>query len=929
MSGNGGVSDGRRRTGRRELRRPPAGDAVALLAALAVMTALAFGAATADADLVIDPHLILGGARTGENAGASVAVVGDVNGDGEPDFLVGAPLAGFPGPLNGQARLYFGGPGADAAPDLVLAGEAAGDRFGHAVAGAGDVNGDGHADLLVGAPGWEPGGGQGADWGRVYVFFGGDPGGPAPLDSLPDLVLSGESAGDEFGRAVAGLGDLDGDGFADLGVGAPRRDCLDPPAENVGRAYVFLGGDPGGPAPPDSVPDWVLDGTGAGDYFGWSIAGLGDVNGDLAPDVGVSSLLRSAAYVFWGGDPAGAAPPDDQADLVLQGEDSGDRFGYALAGAGDVDGDGLADVLVGALLNDAGGPDAGRAYVFRGRTAPDTAAAAAADRIFTGAAAGDWFGRAVAGVGDLDQDGYDEVLVGAPSLDVGAVTPGHAYLFRGGPSGGEVPAALADAVFAGEAAQDRFGHAVAGWPGASSDGARWLLVGAPLGDAAQWNSGLAAVLRVAPPDSVPPGAVAELAAAPGAGSIAVRWRDPADLDLARLEVWRARWDDGLRQSAYPWYDDAPGSSPPARPASRDAAAADPRWSLVGEVDRGVQAFADADTALAARGCYFYEVFARDRAGNHGPPAAASARALSYVLGDLARPWDGSVDSLDVALWAPLYGAAAGDSAFAAEADIGPTDTGGADGVPGTDGRLDFEDVMILALAHAAAGPGEPAGETPPPVALAWELVAPQTWALRLTAPYAGLKGLSCRVALAAGEAPLVAAGGALGSQASPVFLASARDTAGVAAAIAALGAGAGLLGDGELLRLLLPAPERPGELAVLARGLGNEPLPVSLQVVTAVPERGAATLAQNRPNPCNPRTTIAFELPRAQAVRLTVHRLDGGLVRTLAAGELPAGAHTVVWDGRDERRQMAASGVYLYRLQTADAVLARRLVLLK
>lgn len=929
VSGRGGVSDGRRRAGRGRRPGPRAGAAPAVLAVLAALAALAAGAAPAGATLVIDPCLLLGGARTGENAGAAVAVVGDWNGDGEPDFLVGAPLAGFPGPSTGRAYLHFGGPGADSAPDCVFVGEAAGDRFGQAVAGAGDVNGDGYADLLIGAPGWEPEGGQGVDWGRVYVFFGGDPDGTAPPDSLPDLVLSGEAAGDEFGRAVAGLGDLDGDGFADLGVGAPRYDRREPPAENVGRVYVFLGGDPAGPAPPDGAADWVLTGAAPGDYFGWSVAGLADVNGDLAPDIGVSALLRSAAYVFWGGDPAGAAPPDDLPDLVLLGESTGDRFGYALAGAGDVDGDGLADVLVGALLNDAGGADAGRAYVFRGRAAPDTVAAAAADRIFTGAAAGDWFGRAVAGVGDLDEDGYGEVLVGAPSLDVGAASAGFAYLFRGGPVGGEVPAAMADAVFAGEAAQDRFGHAVAGWPGASADGARWLLVGAPLADAAQWNCGTAVVLRVAPPDSVPPGAVAGLAAAPGRASVVVSWLDPADSDLARLEVWRARWNDGRGQSAYPWYDGAPGSSPPARPASRAAAASDPRWSLAGEVDRGVQVFTDADTALAARGCYFYEVFARDRAGNHGPPAPAGARALSYVLGDLARPWDGSVDSLDVALFAPLYGAAAGDSAFAAEADIGPTDTGGPDGVPVTDGRLDFEDAMILALAHAPAGPGAPAGEPPPPVTLAWELVAPQTWALRLTAPYAGLKGLSCRVALPDGAAPLVTAGGALALQASPVFLASARDTASVVAAIVVLGAGAALLGDGELLRLALPPPVRPGELAALARGLGNEPLPVSLQIVTAVPERPAAVLAQNWPNPCNPRTTIAFELPRAQAVRLTMHRLDGGLVRTLVAGDLPAGPHAVVWDGRDERRQAVSSGVYLYRLQTADAVVARRLVLLK
>jgi len=154
---------------------------------------------------------------SGDRFGISVASAGDVNGDGFADVIVGAWANDAGGADAGRAYVYFGGPAADATPDLALTGAAANDSFGYSVASAGDVNGDGFADLLVGAYGSDAGG---ADAGRAYVYFGG----PA-ADATPDLTLTGAAANDVFGYSAASAGDVNGDGFDDIMVGAFLSDA--------------------------------------------------------------------------------------------------------------------------------------------------------------------------------------------------------------------------------------------------------------------------------------------------------------------------------------------------------------------------------------------------------------------------------------------------------------------------------------------------------------------------------------------------------------------------------------------------------------------------------------------------------------------------------------------------------------------------------
>ena len=175
---------------------------------------------------------------------------------------------------------------------------------------------------------------------------------------MADLTLTGAAANDSFGAAVSGAGDVNGDGHADVIVGAIYNDAG---GFDAGRAYVYYGG-----SGADAVADLTLTGAATGDYFGLRLSKAGDVNGDGYGDVIVGAYSNDAgganagrAYVYYGGPGADAV-----ADLTLTGAAANDQFGVSVSGAGDVDGNGFADVIVGASLNDAGIADGGRAYVY-------------------------------------------------------------------------------------------------------------------------------------------------------------------------------------------------------------------------------------------------------------------------------------------------------------------------------------------------------------------------------------------------------------------------------------------------------------------------------------------------------------------------------------------------------------------------------------
>ncbi len=370
--------------------------------------------------------------------GYALAAAGDVDGDGYDDVLVGAYGSDSSGPESGIVYLFRGPLSGDLDPssaDAWLAGEDAWDQAGRSVAGAGDVNGDGYDDILIGAPENCDGG---TDAGKSYLLYG-------PLEGFlaPDASFVGQYEDDQSGMSVASAGDVNGDGYDDILIGAPENGDG---GYKAGKAYLLYG--PLYGTIDLSTADAAFLGEDTNDHAGWSVSAAGDVDLDGHDDV-----LIGAPYNDDGGGSAGQAylvlgPIYGDVDLSytdasFPGEDSSDYAGRAMDAAGDVNGDGYPDILIGAYHNDDGGSGAGKAYVMYGPFG-GVHPLSAADASFIGEVSNDAAGRAVASAGDVNGDGYDDILVGAYDNDAGADDAGKAYLIYGPPGCAAVPWVDAD-----------------------------------------------------------------------------------------------------------------------------------------------------------------------------------------------------------------------------------------------------------------------------------------------------------------------------------------------------------------------------------------------------------------------------------------------------------------------------------------------------
>ena len=316
--------------------------------------------------------------------------------------------------------------------NIVIRGALGGDQAGNSVAAAGDVNGDGLSDIVVGAPGADNNARR--DSGSAYVVFGQAL--PAQIDLATlgsgGLRIDGAAAGHRAGRSVAGAGDVNGDGRTDVIVGAHGADALG--RANSGAAYIVFGTASSATVDLASLGSRGvrIDGAAASERAGWTVAPAGDVNGDGRPDVLVGAFFADhnqrqssgSAYVVF----ASSTPSVDLAMLGdrgfrIDGAAPRDFAAEAIAPAGDLNADGKGDVLVGATFADNNGRDgSGSAYVVFGKSSLEPVdLAALGDRgiRIDGAGAGDGVGAAVAG-GDVNADGRPDVVVGAPFADTNA-----------------------------------------------------------------------------------------------------------------------------------------------------------------------------------------------------------------------------------------------------------------------------------------------------------------------------------------------------------------------------------------------------------------------------------------------------------------------------------------------------------------------------
>ncbi|WP_420468710.1 tandem-95 repeat protein [Panacagrimonas sp.] len=398
----------------------------------------------------------LGGVSANGSAGRSVSSAGDFNGDGYADVIIGAPLVGAGA---GESFLVFGNAQVGSGGTLALsaldgingvrfsAGSAY-STFGLSVSSAGDINGDGLADLIVGAPGTN------AATGAAYVVYGttaaieGGSFNVGSLDGSNGIRLDGPTTNSAVGNSVASAGDFNRDGYDDLIVHAPTT---------AGGAFVVFGGAAsvaggslnlaslvGG----DGTRGFRISDT-AGNFSGASVHGAGDVNGDGFDDVIVFGDSDTAYVVFGGAAPLAGGNLSSSSlngsnGFQLTGVDNSSFSFGATATAGDVNGDGFDDLILGATT--AGPGYEGAAFVLFGGSNVGAGGSISVNAIngsngfrISGSTAGERIGGAVSGAGDLNGDGFDDLIVGASAADPGGRTDaGSSYVIYGfaTPAGG-------------------------------------------------------------------------------------------------------------------------------------------------------------------------------------------------------------------------------------------------------------------------------------------------------------------------------------------------------------------------------------------------------------------------------------------------------------------------------------------------------------
>ncbi|MBN2384720.1 FG-GAP repeat protein [bacterium] len=411
--------------------------------------------------------------QTEAHLGWSVAPAGDVNGDGYSDIITGAPWYSNGQELEGAVLVFNGSPsGLSSSADWLVEGEQAGIEFGHAVCTAGDVNGDGFAEVIIGAPNYSNG--QLYE-GQVSGYYGSSSG----LEVSAGWTYESDQATSYFGSTLSTAGDINGDGYCDVIVGAPDYDNV---YADEGRVYLFFGSVNGFA----EMPSWFSEGNQIDAHLGTSVSLAGDVNGDGYSDIIVGAPAYSdgesregAAFIFFGS----ASGFSTISQWSAQSDQVGAQFGQTVATAGDVNGDGFSDIVIGAPWYDTGLANVGQAFLYFGAASSVSSVAWTSH----GGQSYCYFGYSVASAGDVNGDGFSDVVVGAPYYDNGQSSEGKTFVFHGAATG---ISPVWNWSFESNKSSTYSGSSVSTAGDVNGDGYADLLIGAPRYNNGQYNEGI-------------------------------------------------------------------------------------------------------------------------------------------------------------------------------------------------------------------------------------------------------------------------------------------------------------------------------------------------------------------------------------------------------------------------------------------------------
>jgi hypothetical protein len=417
----------------------------------------------------------------------------DFNGDNIADKAVGASQSDYGGLNNGAVIVYYGSTGGLNTTNYTTIGYPDSDlssNFGVTVA-TGDVNADGFDDLIVAASLSDYGA---LNTGTVYLFYGSASGIQAtPAARIPNPV---GDTGASYGNSISFAGDINGDGFGDIVIGAPLSDAG---GVNWGAAFVCYGTASGFQSPCVTLTN---PGGDASAQFGFSVSAAGDVNRDGYTDIAVAAYNSSVGGASMGdvfiylGSASGIQTTPAQT-ITNPGGDAFSQFGRAIGYAGDVNGDGIGDLLVGAPVSDVNGVDKGAVFVYYG-SGTDFRTTGYGTTAYPGSETSSLFGRPVVGNIDINGDGFSDFITGANSADIDGANMGAAFVFYGSASG-ILPTATKLSYSGGADASNQFGMGVAGGDlngdgyadvvvtayqsdiGASDKGAFFIFYGSPNG----------------------------------------------------------------------------------------------------------------------------------------------------------------------------------------------------------------------------------------------------------------------------------------------------------------------------------------------------------------------------------------------------------------------------------------------------------------